>query len=47
MVYVGSYCGSRRGAWRMAGVDGSDSDACRSSNANEFSINEMHIDDWS
>ena len=21
MVYVGSYCGSLRGVWRMAGVD--------------------------
>ena len=31
MWYVGSYCGSLRGAWRTTGIKDSDSNACLSS----------------
>ena len=31
MLYVGSYCGSLRGAWRTASMKKSDKDACLSS----------------
>ena len=32
MLYVGSYCGSLRGAWRTTGFKNSDINACLSSN---------------
>ena len=37
MLYVGSYCGSLKGAWRTTGSNGSDNRACHSSKVYEFS----------
>ena len=31
MLFIGSYCGSLKGAWRTTGIKGSDSNACLSS----------------
>ena len=31
MLYVGSYCGSLKGPWRITGSNGSDNRACLSS----------------
>ena len=36
MLYVASFCGSHRGAWRIAGIKGSDYDVCLSSNVQGF-----------
>ena len=46
MLYVGLYCDSLRCAWRIGGINGSDKDACLSTNVSWFSPNEVRVDDW-
>ena len=46
MIYVGSYCGSLKGAWRTTGSNGSDNRACLSSKVYGLSWKEMRVDDW-
>ena len=46
ILYIGSYCGSLRGAWRTTDSKGSDTNACLSSNKYGFSWNEIFVDDW-
>ena len=45
-LYVGSYCGSFKGAWRTTGSSGSDNRACLSSKLYGFSRKEMRVDEW-
>ena len=37
ILYIGSFCGSRRDAWRITGSCGSDNRACLSSNVHGLS----------
>ena len=46
MLYVGSYCGSLKGAWRTTGSNGSDNRACLSLKVYVLSWKEMRVDDW-
>ena len=46
MLYVGSYCGSLKGAWRATGSYGSDNRACLSSKVYGLLWKEMRVDDW-
>ena len=46
MLYVGSYFGSLKGAWRTIGSNGSDNRACLSSKVYGLSWKEMCFDDW-
>ena len=46
MLYVGSYCGSLKGAWRTTGSKCSDNRACLPSKVYGLSWKEMRVDDW-
>ena len=46
MLYVGSYCGSLRGAWRTIGSNGSDNRACLSSKVYGLSWKELRVIVW-
>ena len=46
MLYVGSFCGSLKVAWRTIGSNGSDNRACLSSKVYGLSWKEMRVDDW-
>ena len=46
MLYVGSYCGSLKGARRTIGSNGSDNRACLSSKVYGLSWKEMCFDGW-
>ena len=44
MLYVGSYCGLLKGAWRTSGSNGSDNRACLSSKVYGLSWKKMRVD---
>ena len=45
-LYVGSFCGSLKGAWRTTGSNDSDNCACLSSKVYGLSLKEMRVDVW-
>ena len=46
MLYVCSYCGLLKGAWRTTGSNRSDNRACLSSKVYGLSWKEIRVDDW-
>ena len=46
MLYVVSYCGSLKDAWRTTGSNGSDNRACLSSKLFGMSWKGKCVDDW-
>ena len=46
ILFVVSYCGSLKEAWRTTGSNGSDNHACLSSKVYGLSWKEMRVDDW-